>query len=99
MKLNLTKTGKEEFVEFDFISGRLTEMHHLKTSSATLQLDLTHEAQGKQRVINGLMKVLEHLKADHEELYGSQKAKGLTVDKQTTEKITRKGVTNTYVGK
>jgi hypothetical protein len=47
MKLNHAKTGKEEFVEFHYISAKLLEMHHLKTSSATLQLDLTHDAQGK----------------------------------------------------
>jgi len=99
MKLNHAKTGKEEFVEFEFISGRLTEMHHLKTSSATLQLNLTHEAQGKQKVIVGLMKVLEHLKADHDELYGPRKANELTVDEQVSEKNKRGIVSNTFTGK
>jgi len=60
---------------------------------------ITHEAQGKQKVIHGLMKVLEHLKADHEVLYGSHEAPEPTAVDLASGKMTRGIDGNTFIGK
>ena len=86
-------------MEFEFIGGRLSDMHQSKTSLATLQLNLSHEAHGKQKVILGLMKILEQLKGDHEVLYGSQKANKLTADEKVSEKLRRRVDIITFTGK
>jgi hypothetical protein len=44
MEQNKITNGKEELVDFDFIGGRLLDMHQQKTSLSTTQMELTHEA-------------------------------------------------------
>ena len=99
MKQNYSQTGKEEFVDFEFVGKRLTEMHLLKTSLATLQLEQVHEAQGKQNVIHSLMKVLEHLKADYQVLYGSDKALEPKIVEPNSQKLKQITGSNTFTAK
>ena len=57
-------------------------MQLMKTSSCTLQMDLTHETRGKQKVILSLSKILSHLKADYKILNESNKKIPLSPVKQ-----------------
>ena len=68
MMKNKDKTGREELVDFKFVSGKYNEMKSTQQQLTTLQQDLTFQVKGKNQALANCIKLLNQQKADYEEL-------------------------------